>query len=64
MTTETRIKKIVEDNIPLDPKCEMNRKQQMYQRIQIRLQVEELIRGLSLSQTFEPRTEFKANDRS
>lgn len=62
MTTENRIKKIVEDNIPLDPKCETKRKQQIYQRIQIRMQVEELIRNLSLTQTFEPRTEYKSHE--
>lgn len=63
MTTETRVKKIVEDNIPLDPKCETKRKEQIKQRIMIRMQVEELIRGLSLSQLpFEPRTEYKQNE--
>lgn len=58
MTTEQRIKQIVERNIPLDPTCETKRKAQILQRIQIRLQVEELIRELSLQQ-YDPRTQLK-----
>ena len=58
MTTETRIKKIIEQNIPLDPKCETKRREQILQRVQLRLQIEELIRGLSLQQ-YEPRTQLK-----
>jgi len=58
MTTEKRIKEIVERNIPLDPKCEIKRKEQILQRVQLRLQVEELIRELSLQQ-YEPRIQLK-----
>jgi len=58
MTTEQRIKQIVERNIPLDPKCQVKRKEQILQRVQLRLQLEELIRSLSLQQ-YEPRTQLK-----
>lgn len=58
MTTEQRIKQIVERNIPLDPTCETKRKAQILQRIQIRLQMEELVRSLALEQ-YEPRTVLK-----
>lgn len=58
MTTESRIKTIVERNIPLDPTCETKRKEQISQRIALRLQIEELIRELSLQQ-YEPRTLLK-----
>jgi len=58
MTIETRIKIIVENNIPLDPTCQTKRNEQMRQRIQLRLQLEGLFRSLSLQQ-FEPRTQLK-----
>ncbi len=58
MTTEKRIQIIVENNIPLDPTCQTKRNDQMRQRIQLRLQLEELIRSLSLQQ-YEPRTVLK-----
>jgi len=56
MTTENRIKIIVERNIPLDPKCETKRKEQILQRVQLRLQLEELLRELI---PYEPRTQLK-----
>ncbi len=58
MTTEKRIQIIVNNNIPLDPNCETKRRAQILQRIQLRLQIEELIRELSLRQ-FEPRQQLK-----
>lgn len=58
MTTEQRIKIIVERNIPLNPTCEIKRKEQIKQRVMLRIQIEELIRELSLQQ-YEPRTQFK-----
>jgi len=58
MTTEQRIKEIVESAIQLDYTCETKRKEQIKQRITIRLQMEELVRSLSLQQ-YEPRTLLK-----
>ena len=58
MTTEQRTKIIVERNIPLNPTCEIKRKEQIKQRVMLRIQIEELIRELSLQQ-YEPRTQFK-----
>lgn len=59
MTIENRIKIIVENNIPLDPKCQVKRKEQMLQRVQLRLQIERLFRELSSLQNYEPRTQLK-----
>jgi len=59
MTIETRIKIIVENNIPLDPKCQVKRKEQILQRVQLRLQIEVLFRELSSLQNYEPRTQLK-----
>lgn len=56
MTTEKQIQIIVERNLPLNPTCEVKRKAEMLQRIQLRLQLEELFREV---QQYEPRTEFK-----
>jgi len=56
MTTEKRIQIIVERNIPLNPTCETKRKEQIKQRIAIRMEMEELTREL---QKYEPRTQLK-----
>jgi len=58
MTTEKRIQVIVERNIPLNPTCQVKRTEQIKQRVMLRLQVEELIRELSLQQ-YEPRQQLK-----
>ena len=58
MTTEKRIQIIIERNIPLDPTCQTKRTEQMKQRIMIRMQIEELVRNLSLQQ-YEPREQLK-----
>ena len=56
MTTQDRIKIIVERNIPLDPTCQTKRNDQIKQRVQLRLQLEELFRELA---PYEPRTQLK-----
>jgi len=56
MTTEKQIQIIVERNLPLDPKCQIKRDEQMKQRIILRLQLEELFRKI---QQYEPRTDYK-----
>lgn len=59
MTTEKRIQIIVERNLPLDPTCETKRKAQMLQRIQLRLQFEELLRELKQATPYNPVTNIK-----
>lgn len=59
MTIEKKIQVIVENNIPLDPSCEKKRKEQMQQRISIRLQIEELIREISTHIQHDPRDRIK-----
>lgn len=56
MTTEKQIQIIVEKHIQLDPTCEIKRKEQIKQRIGIRIEIEELTRKL---QQYEPRTQLK-----
>ena len=56
MTTEKQIQIIVEKHIPLDPTCEIKRKEQIKQRVGIRIEIEELTRKL---QQYEPRTQLK-----
>lgn len=43
---EKQIKRIVEEAIPLDPKCEQNRAEQLARRAKLRFEIEGLIRGL------------------
>lgn len=59
MTTEKRIQIIVERNIPLDPTCATKRKEQMGQRIALRIQIEQLVREVQMPKPFEPREQLK-----
>ena len=44
---EKLIKKIVEEAIPLDPKCEQKRSEELARRAKLRLDIEGLVRSLN-----------------
>lgn len=52
----TKIREIVERAIPLDPKCEVNRKEQMERRARLRIDIEDLLRTV---RPYDPRTATK-----
>lgn len=62
MTTESKIKEIVENHIPLDPKCAVKRSEQMAQRAGLRLDLEYLFR--EVAKPYDPRTELKRDNPS
>lgn len=51
-----KIKKIIEEAIPLDPKCEVKRRAEIARRAKLRLAIEELVREVK---PYDPRTEHK-----
>ena len=51
-----KIKKIVEEAIPLDPKCEVKRRAEIARRAKLRIAIEELVREVK---PYDPRTETK-----
>lgn len=51
-----KIKKIIEEAIPLDPKCEVKRRAEIARRAKLRLAIEELVREVK---PYDPRTETK-----
>lgn len=56
MTTEKQIQLIVEKHIPLDMTCEIKRKEQIKQRVGIRIEIEALLRDVK---PYDPRTQLK-----
>lgn len=51
-----KIKKIIEEAIPLDPKCEVKRRAEIARRAKLRIAIEELVREVK---PYDPRTETK-----
>jgi hypothetical protein len=51
-----KIRKIVEEAIPLDPKCEVKRRAEIARRAKLRIAIEELVREVK---PYDPRTETK-----
>lgn len=51
-----KIKKIIEEAIPLDPKCEVKRREEIRRRAKLRISIEELLREVK---PYDPRTEHK-----
>lgn len=51
-----KIKKIIEEAIPLDPKCEVKRRAEIARRAKLRIAIEELLREVK---PYDPRTETK-----
>lgn len=59
MTTEKQIQIIVERNILFDPTCETKRKLQQAAALNMRLELEELVRKIQMPKPYDPRTEIK-----
>lgn len=51
-----KIRKIIEEAIPLDPKCEVKRRAEIARRAKLRIAIEELVREVK---PYDPRTEHK-----
>lgn len=56
MTMDKQIKRIIEEAIPLNPTCEVERKREIERRAKLRIDIESLLRVVV---HFEPRTEIK-----
>jgi hypothetical protein len=54
-----KIKKIVEDAIPLTMDCEIKRSAEIKRRARLRIDIEELIRQEKAKQPFKPELEYK-----
>ena len=57
---QPRLKQIIEDAIPLNQKCAIERNKEILRRAKLRLDIEELMREQKPKlQSYEPRTELK-----
>ena len=56
-----KIKKIVEDAIPLTMDCEIKRSAEIKRRARLRIDIEELIRQEKTKQPFKPELEYKGS---
>ena len=59
MTTDKQIRAMIEDAIPLNPKCEVERTRELARRAALRIQIERLLRDQRKQQPYEPREEIK-----
>lgn len=55
-TQDKRIRQIVEQAIPLNPKCAIERDKEIKRRAQLRIEIEQLLRD---TKPYDPRTELK-----